>query len=79
MQNFFLHPLLSPHATGGRKAVQPTLDMIDGFRKKGMKILWTNWGIDEYDLLTIPPSFLDGFSTGDDPLSKLSFCQCLKI
>jgi hypothetical protein len=70
MQNFFLHPELSPKATGGRKAVQPTLNMIDGFRSKGMKVLWTNWGLDGYDLLTIPPSFLSGFSEDDDPLSK---------
>ncbi|KAF2465604.1 Isochorismatase hydrolase, partial [Lindgomyces ingoldianus] len=70
MQNYFLHPKLSPRATGGRAAVQPTLNMIAGFRKKGMKVLWTNWGLDGYDLLTIPPSFLAGFSGGtDSPLT----------
>ncbi|KAK4999837.1 hypothetical protein LTR66_001221 [Elasticomyces elasticus] len=62
MQNFFLHPQLDPAATGGRKAVQPTLEMIDGFRANGMKVLWTNWGLDNFDLVTIPPSFLEGFS-----------------
>lgn len=44
MQNFFLHPQLSPHAINGRKAVQPTLNMIKAFRETGMKILWVNWG-----------------------------------
>ncbi|KAK4992533.1 hypothetical protein LTR50_001075 [Elasticomyces elasticus] len=62
MQNFFLHPQLNPAATGGRKAVQPTLNMIDGFRANGMKVLWTNWGLDNFDLVTIPPSFSEGFS-----------------
>lgn len=52
MQNFFLHPQLSPNATRGRLAVGPTLDMIHAFRKNAMKILWVNWGIDAYDLLT---------------------------
>jgi hypothetical protein len=71
MQNFFLHQELSPKATGGRKAVEPTLAMIDGFRSKGMKILWVNWGLEGHDLLTMPPSFLAGFSGGtDSPLSK---------
>lgn len=43
MQNFFLHPKLSPSAVNGRKAVQPTLNMIKAFREEGMKILWVNW------------------------------------
>lgn len=72
MQNFFLHPQLSPHATNGRLAVQPTLNMIQAFRENGMKILWTNWGIDSFDLLTMPPSFLDGFSTNDQ--MNTTFC-----
>jgi len=63
MQNFFLHPALSPGATAGRAAIAPTVNMIKGFREAGMKILWTNWGLDNFDLLTMPPSFLDGFST----------------
>ena len=72
MQNFFLHPQLSPKATGGRTAVEPTLKMIDGFRSKGMKILWTNWGLDAHDLLTMPAAFLDQFAGGTD--SPLSMC-----
>jgi len=42
MQNFFLHPQLSPSATRGRMAVQPTLNMIEAFRENGMKILWVS-------------------------------------
>ncbi|KIW62290.1 hypothetical protein PV04_10474 [Phialophora macrospora] len=66
MQNFFLHPDLSPAATDGRAAVAPTVKMIDGFRKHGMKVLWVNWGLTEYDLLTIPPAFKAGFSGGSN-------------
>ncbi|KAK5133731.1 hypothetical protein LTR08_007485 [Meristemomyces frigidus] len=72
MQNFFLHPLLAPHATNGRKAVQPTLDMIRAFRAAGMKVLWVNWGIDAFDLVTLPPSFLEGFSSNHQ--MNTSFC-----
>jgi hypothetical protein len=71
MQNFFLHPKLSPKAEGGRKAVQPTLDMINGFRKAGMPVLWVNWGLDGRDLLDMPAAFLAGFSAdGVSPTSK---------
>ncbi|KIW93621.1 uncharacterized protein Z519_06226 [Cladophialophora bantiana CBS 173.52] len=66
MQNFFLHPDLSPKAVNGRAAVEPTVNMINGFRKHGMKVLWVNWGLTEYDLLTIPPAFKSGFSGGSD-------------
>ncbi|KAF2655251.1 Isochorismatase hydrolase [Lophiostoma macrostomum CBS 122681] len=70
MQNFFLHPDLAEKATGGRKAVEPTLKMIDGFRGKSMKVLWTNWGLDARDLLGMPPALLDQFAGGtDSPLT----------
>jgi hypothetical protein len=73
MQNFFLHPELNDAATGGRTAVEPTLKMIDGFRSKGMKVLWTNWGLNERDLLEMPPALLDQFAGGtDSPLSEFS-------
>ena len=71
MQNFFLHPQLSPKAVKGRNAVQPTLNLIDAFREEGIKILWTNWGLDNFDLVTIPPSFLEGFS--DDGTQATTF------
>ncbi|KAL1988694.1 hypothetical protein VTN96DRAFT_8394 [Rasamsonia emersonii] len=71
MQNFFLHPALSPKATAGRAIVNTMVNMIHGFRKAGMKVLWVNWGLDEFDLLTMPPAFLDEFSTNDS--SSTSF------
>ncbi|KAI7157906.1 Pre-mRNA-splicing factor [Hortaea werneckii] len=72
MQNFFLHPQLSPAADKGRAAVQPTLNMIDAFRANEMKVLWVQWGIDNYDLLTMPPALLDQFS--DDHSLNSTFC-----
>lgn len=62
MQNYFLHPQLSPQATAGRKAVQPTVNMVNGFRNSGMKVLWVQWGLTHYDLLTIPPAFISPHS-----------------
>jgi len=73
MQNFFLHPELTPSAEGGRKAVEPTLQMIDAFRRNGMPVLWTFWGIDAKDLRDLPPADIAGFSnTKDSPTSKCS-------
>jgi nicotinamidase-related amidase len=72
MQEFFLNPELTPSAEGGRKAVQPTLNMIQAFRAKGMKVLWVNWGLDQRDLRDMPPALLVGFSDDGGPLSKLS-------
>jgi nicotinamidase-related amidase len=73
MQNFFLYPKLSPGATKGRAIVNATVNMIEGFRAANMKILWTFWGLDSYDLLTIPPSFKSGFSTNGSDLADQSF------
>ncbi len=73
MQNYFLHPDLSPSAKTGRAAVEPTVNMINGFRKHGMKVLWVNWGLTEYDLLTIPPAFKAGFSTNGSDLANETF------
>jgi nicotinamidase-related amidase len=72
MQNYFLHPELSPKAEGGRKAIEPTLNMIEGFRENGMPVLWVNWGLDGRDLLDMPAAFLAGFSA--DGISALSRC-----
>lgn len=72
MQNFFLHPQLSPAADKGRTAVQPTLNMIEAFRANEMKVLWVQWGIDDYDLFTMPPALLDQFS--DDHSLNSTFC-----
>ncbi|PVH95455.1 Isochorismatase hydrolase [Periconia macrospinosa] len=62
MQNFFLHPELTPSAEGGRKAVEPTLKMIDAFRRNSMPVLWTFWGLDGKDLRDLPPADIAGFS-----------------
>ena len=72
MQNFFLHPSLSPAASLGRAAVGPTVNLINAFKAEGMKTLWVNWGIDDYDLVTMPPSFLEGFSTNSQ--MNTTFC-----
>ncbi|KAH9830246.1 isochorismatase hydrolase [Teratosphaeria destructans] len=72
MQNYFLHPKISPKAANGRRAVQPILNMIDAFRSNGMKILWLHWGIDNFDMVTLPPSFLDTFSTNHE--MNTTFC-----
>lgn len=53
MQNFFLHPKLSPYAVNGRKAVQPTLNMIDAFRGMGSKILWVSWDVQPMGVMTL--------------------------
>ncbi|KAF2772691.1 isochorismatase hydrolase [Teratosphaeria nubilosa] len=72
MQNYFLHPKLSPKAVNGRQAVQPILNMIDAFRSNGMMILWVHWGIDNFDMVTLPPAFLDTFSTNHEV--NTTFC-----
>lgn len=73
MQNFFLHPALAPAATQGRTAVTPTVNMISAFRQAGMKVTWVNWGLTNYDLLTIPPAFKSGFSTNGSDIADQSF------
>lgn len=73
MQNYFLHPVLSPAATQGRVAVTPTVNMINAFRNVGMKITWVNWGLTNYDLLTIPPAFKSGFSSNGSDMADQSF------
>ncbi|PNS18438.1 T-complex protein 1 subunit gamma [Sphaceloma murrayae] len=73
MQNFFLDPELSPGATGGRGAVPPTLRMIDGFRAMGSKVLWTNWGLTEQDLVEMPASFKEGFASEEGDVEGSTF------
>lgn len=47
--------------------------MIEAFRSAGMKVAWVNWGLTAYDLLTIPPAFKSGFSTGGSDAADRSF------
>ncbi|KAJ7852651.1 Isochorismatase hydrolase [Mycena olivaceomarginata] len=70
MQNFFLHPDLGGDPLG-RALVPTTIDMIHAFRANGMKVFWTNWGLTESDLLSMPPAFFRGFSS--DGTSATSF------
>jgi len=63
MQNFFLHPDLKPNAERGRAAVPNVLKSVDVFRENGVKILWVNWGLDDDDLVSMPPPLLDNFSS----------------
>ncbi|KAJ6458336.1 Isochorismatase hydrolase [Mycena vitilis] len=70
MQNFFLHPDLNADPPG-RALVPTTIDMIHAFRASGMKVFWTNWGLTEFDLQSMPPAFFRGFSS--DGTSATSF------
>ncbi|KAJ7708719.1 Isochorismatase hydrolase [Mycena rosella] len=70
MQNFFLHPDLGGDPLG-RALVPTTIDMIHAFRANGMKVFWTNWGLTEFDLMSMPPAFFRGFSS--DGTSATSF------
>ena len=38
-----------------------------------MKVLWTFWGLDAFDLLTIPPAFKAGFSANGSNLADSTF------
>ncbi|KAH9480816.1 Ureidoacrylate amidohydrolase RutB [Psilocybe cubensis] len=70
MQNFFLHESLGGDPLG-RAIVPTTVDMIHAFRNAGMPVLWTNWGLTEFDLINMPPSFINGFTS--DGTSVKSF------
>ncbi|KAK8848555.1 hypothetical protein PGQ11_015035 [Apiospora arundinis] len=70
-QNLFLHPAITPSAAAGRAAASgPAVDMIKSFRKAGMKVTWVNWGLTKYDLFTMPPAFMAGFSGGTNQPDK---------
>ncbi|KAF5341485.1 hypothetical protein D9758_013937 [Tetrapyrgos nigripes] len=70
MQNYFLHPSLGGDPLG-RAIVPTTINAIHAFRAAGMPVLWTNWGLTEFDLIRMPPAFLKGFSS--DGTSKTTF------
>lgn len=63
MQNFFLHPDLRSHPLG-LECVQPLVKLVPFLRKKGVRIIWCNWGLTNAELLTIPPSLARSFSKG---------------
>ncbi|EIN06081.1 Isochorismatase hydrolase [Punctularia strigosozonata HHB-11173 SS5] len=64
--DFFLHPNLST-SSAGRAVVQPNIDLVHAFRAAGSKVIWCQWGLSEYDLLTMPPAFLFNFASGGNP------------
>lgn len=35
--------------------------MVNAFRKRGIKVLWLQWGLTEHDLIHMPPSYLYNF------------------
>ncbi|KAF8811558.1 Isochorismatase hydrolase [Phlegmacium glaucopus] len=70
MQNFFLHPVVGGDPKG-RAIVPTTINLIHAFRNAGMTVIWTNWGLTEFDLVNMPPAFIRGFSS--DGTSQTSF------
>ncbi|KAF8148875.1 Isochorismatase-like protein [Crassisporium funariophilum] len=70
MQNFFLHESMNGDPLG-RAIVPTTVNLIQAFRDAGMPVLWTNWGLTEFDLINMPPAFIKGFSR--DGTSATSF------
>jgi len=62
MQNFFLHESLNGDPKG-RAIVPTTVNLINAFRAAGMPVLWTNWGLTEFDLVNMPPAFINGFTS----------------
>ncbi|KIJ54896.1 hypothetical protein M422DRAFT_153239 [Sphaerobolus stellatus SS14] len=70
MQNFFLHESLNGDPKG-RAIVPTTVNAIHAFRNAGMPVVWTNWGLTEFDLINMPPAFIRGFSR--DGTSQTSF------
>jgi len=60
MQNFFLHSDLRNHPKG-LDCVQPLMNAIPKMREMGMKILWVNWGLTDFELKTIPPALARSF------------------
>lgn len=60
MQNFFLHSDLRNHPKGV-DCVQLLLNVVPKMREMGMKILWVNWGLTDFELRTLPPALVRGF------------------
>ncbi|ROW07673.1 hypothetical protein VMCG_03535 [Cytospora schulzeri] len=61
MQNFFLHPSCRAHPDG-LAAVDPLLRTIEHCRRRGIQVVWLNWGLTEADLATMPPGVARGFA-----------------
>lgn len=70
MQNFFLSPLLErPKDSKGLKACDQLIKYaIPACRKAGIRIVWLNWGLTQWEIDEMPPATLRafGFSTSPD-------------
>ncbi|KIY63412.1 Isochorismatase hydrolase [Cylindrobasidium torrendii FP15055 ss-10] len=68
MQNYFLNSDYSgQNFTDGLNAVAPTIEAVKAFRTAGAKVIWCQWGLNEYDLRDIGPAYKYGFAaTVDD-------------
>ncbi|KIK68119.1 hypothetical protein GYMLUDRAFT_810917 [Collybiopsis luxurians FD-317 M1] len=64
MQNFFLHESLGGDPKG-RAIVPTTITLVNAFRRAGIQILWVNWGVTNFDIINMPPAFIQGFSSDD--------------
>jgi nicotinamidase-related amidase len=69
MQNFFLHESLHGDPKG-RAVVPATVNLIHAFRAAGMPVLWTNWGLTEFDMQSMPPAFINGFTSSSSSQSS---------
>ncbi|KAE9410546.1 Isochorismatase hydrolase [Gymnopus androsaceus JB14] len=69
MQNYFLHESLGGDPLG-RAIVPTTINLLRAFRAAGMPVLWTNWGVTDFDIINMPPSFIQGFSSDDTSLTS---------
>ncbi|KAH8897541.1 hypothetical protein GQ53DRAFT_888082 [Thozetella sp. PMI_491] len=61
MQNLFLHPAIVPTSSDDGTSVISTTELVRSFRKHGIKVAWVNWGLNNFDLLTLSPSAKLGF------------------
>ncbi|KII87286.1 hypothetical protein PLICRDRAFT_177055 [Plicaturopsis crispa FD-325 SS-3] len=70
MQNFFLHPNYTDFPAG-LATIEPIVKTIKAFRKAGAPVVWAQWGLSDYDILNIPPSYKYSFGTNHDPTKSV--------
>ncbi|KAH9178689.1 Isochorismatase hydrolase [Lactarius sanguifluus] len=57
------HAKIRDHPTG-LACVGPLARTVTSLRAHGVKILWTNWGLTDAELATLPPALVRGFTKG---------------
>ncbi len=74
MQNFFLSTCLGrPASSKGLQAQQKLLDhAIPAARKAGIRIVWLNWGLNDEELASMPPSTFRAFGFETVPATEFS-------